>query len=470
MLSDIETMPAVFVELPQTQPVFFCFLLLFLVAVKNDPNSEVACADMRTEYLNIVNGHRVVPDFPASPSNTVRVFGDCIGCGFYAEDGLTFANQLQRLINEAGLSYGVRAPVSTIRHVGCLIERIKQMPPKEGDIVIFINGSRPIIHSHRYHYFDSLPNIFEHDLTATFGRPHAHGEVFLDYIHLNHRGQRMAAEYVFEEIVAKQKSRPPSSGTDNLRADSGAGGVPGKRTGEGSGGAMPESRPESAAYPYEGFSSDLADYLRSIREKSDLSDDPGGSDGPGGGKGAVVMNCNPFTLGHRHLIETAAKDVDRLYVFVVSEDRSEFSFGDRMEMVRLGVAHVKNAVVLPSGKLIISTVTFPGYFDSRNKPSANVDTANDLTIFAEHIAPALGISVRFIGHEPFSRVTAQYNRDMKEILPRYGIEVREIQRLTSDGTFISASEVRRLLRDGESDGVARLVPESTLRFLRGKKP
>ena len=40
---------------------------------------------------------------------------------------------------------------------------------------------------------------------------------------------------------------------------------------------------------------------------------------PGSGTvGAIVMNCNPFTMGHRYLIETAASQVDRLYVFVLS--------------------------------------------------------------------------------------------------------------------------------------------------------
>ena len=54
--------------------------------------------------------------------------------------------------------------------------------------------------------------------------------------------------------------------------------------------------------------------------------------------GAVVMNCNPFTLGHRYLIEQAAKECDRLLVFVLSEDRSYFKTADRMAMVKAGTA------------------------------------------------------------------------------------------------------------------------------------
>ena len=42
--------------------------------------------------------------------------------------------------------------------------------------------------------------------------------------------------------------------------------------------------------------------------------------------GCIVMNCNPFTSGHRYLIEYALKNVDYLFIFVVEEDQSVFLF------------------------------------------------------------------------------------------------------------------------------------------------
>lgn len=74
------------------------------------------------------------------------------------------------------------------------------------------------------------------------------------------------------------------------------------------------------------------------------------------------MNCNPFTLGHRYLIEEACSQVDILYVFVVEEDKSYFKFEDRIEMVRQGTKDLKQVQVLPSGKYIISKETFAQYF------------------------------------------------------------------------------------------------------------
>ena len=54
--------------------------------------------------------------------------------------------------------------------------------------------------------------------------------------------------------------------------------------------------------------------------------------------GAVIMNANPFTLGHRYLVEQAAASVDLLHVFVVSEDASLVPFSVRRQLVADGCA------------------------------------------------------------------------------------------------------------------------------------
>ena len=50
--------------------------------------------------------------------------------------------------------------------------------------------------------------------------------------------------------------------------------------------------------------------------------------------GAIVMNCNPFTLGHRYLVEYAASQVEHLYIFAIEEDKSIFPFVDRFELIK----------------------------------------------------------------------------------------------------------------------------------------
>ena len=186
---------------------------------------------------------------------------------------------------------------------------------------------------------------------------------------------------------------------------------------------------------------------------------------PGKKTGAVVMNCNPFTLGHRYLIEEACSQVDILYVFVVEEDKSYFKFEDRIEMVRQGTKDLKQVQVLPSGKYIISKETFAQYFKKEQIISQVDDMDYDLRIFGEVIAGMLGISCRFVGEEPFDMVTRKYNETMKRILPDYGIEVIEIARVLVEGEIVSATKVRRSIENKDIDGFKRLVPPSTARML-----
>ncbi len=173
--------------------------------------------------------------------------------------------------------------------------------------------------------------------------------------------------------------------------------------------------------------------------------------------GAVVCNCDPFTLGHRHLIEYASSHCDHLYVFAVAEKGSLFSPEERLDMIRRGTADLSNCHVLSSDLYLVSRATFPAYF-IKDKTRADLVKADlDIAFFAEHLAPALHITARFVGEEPYSPVTAAYNERMKELLPQHGIRLEEIPRY--DG--ISASRVRALIQAGEYEKTRELVPETT---------
>ena len=184
--------------------------------------------------------------------------------------------------------------------------------------------------------------------------------------------------------------------------------------------------------------------------------------------GSIVMNCNPFTLGHRYLVEYAAVRVNKLYIFVVEEDKSQFKFQDRFKLVQEGVKDLPNVEVLPSGKFIISQQTFSGYFNKAELQDVQVDSSKDVEIFATEIAPTLGITIRFAGEEPTDNVTRQYNETMKEILPRHDIEFCEIPRKTFGDEIISASTVRAALKLGDFDKIKNFVPPATLMYLRGR--
>ena len=178
-------------------------------------------------------------------------------------------------------------------------------------------------------------------------------------------------------------------------------------------------------------------------------------------RGVVVMNCNPFTLGHRYLIEQAAKQVKRLYVMVVREDCSLFAYTERKAMVEQGVADIKNVTVIDGSDYAISRATFPTYFLKRLDDAADTQMQLDLDLFRRHIAPALGATVRFVGTEPTDQLTRRYNQLMHEALK----DVREIDRLAKDGNAVSASRVRKAMEQGDMNTIRQLVPPTTLPYI-----
>ena len=186
----------------------------------------------------------------------------------------------------------------------------------------------------------------------------------------------------------------------------------------------------------------------------------------GGSKvGAAVMNCDPFTLGHQYLIETAAKECDRVYVFVLSEDKGRFSAADRMELVKRGTAHLPNVTVLPTGPYLISAATFPTYFLKDRDRAGQAKCLLDIEIFCKYFAPRFGITCRYVGTEPLSELTRQYNEALAESLPQRGIGLHQIDRLTKNGDPVSASAVRAALAAGDRSKMEILLPETTLNYL-----
>lgn len=184
--------------------------------------------------------------------------------------------------------------------------------------------------------------------------------------------------------------------------------------------------------------------------------------------GSIVMNCDPFTLGHLHLVQTAASECGHVYVFVLSEDRGCFSSEDRLEMARRAVSHLPNVTVYPTGPYLISSATFPTYFLKNRDSAGKIQCRLDIEIFLRYFIPRFQITRRYVGTEPLSALTAQYNDSLKQHLPRSGVEVREIPRITASGNPISASHVRAMLRMDAHVMFRDLLPQTTIDYLTEK--
>ncbi len=183
---------------------------------------------------------------------------------------------------------------------------------------------------------------------------------------------------------------------------------------------------------------------------------------PGEKLGCLVMNCNPFTLGHKYLISRASEENDRVMVFILEEELSEFPFSVRKMLAEQGTAEFGNVTVLPGGRYMISSLTFPAYF-SRDAVRTRQQAEMDAAIFEHYLVPTLGITDRYLGEEPFSQSTAVYNEVLSEQL--HSVDLHILPRLCRDGEAVSASRVRNLLRSGETEKAFQLLPPTTRDYL-----
>ncbi|WP_320129517.1 [citrate (pro-3S)-lyase] ligase [uncultured Sphaerochaeta sp.] len=184
--------------------------------------------------------------------------------------------------------------------------------------------------------------------------------------------------------------------------------------------------------------------------------------------GVIVVNCNPFTYGHRYLLEYAARQCSLLHVFVVSSDKSAFPSAVRLALVKEGTKDMINVLVHEASDYLVSSATFPAYFLKDKNKAGSVNCELDIAIFLRYIVPALKINRRFVGTEPLCNTTEAYNRQMEQMLGQQGIEFTEVARKQIGEVPISASLVRSLMAQGKFEELKALVPKSTYDFIRSE--
>ena len=185
--------------------------------------------------------------------------------------------------------------------------------------------------------------------------------------------------------------------------------------------------------------------------------------------GAIVINANPMTKGHLYLIETARKMTDLLHVFMVEEDGSTFPYEFRYKIVAEEVSKLDNVILHRGNDYIISKNTFPTYFYKDEKTVLKAYSELDTKIFGRYFVKTLNIKKRFVGSEDKDLVTKNYNDTMKKILPQYGVELLEIPRIESGGQVISASRVRKLLKERKFEEAYKYLPDATIEALKSEE-
>lgn len=391
--------------------------------------------DYQGDYLNIIDGKRVTCDNPAYYAQTVHVFGNCVARGHCVCDEETIESFLQSELNQVFakkyrvVNYGLQGCIGNLND----FHRMLYTPFREQDIIICIGK-----------YEEEILKIFKeenipcYELSNLFSGSHGFGRWFLDNTcHISPIANRAIAQCVLKDIKKCLEIRTGKQHNEFLISE------------------------EDADIDF----NEKDKIINYIDEMKKYCSRFKGWDY--GVIGAIVMNCNPFTNGHQYLIEQCALQVDTLLVFVVEEDKSFFPFRDRIRLVREGTKQYANVIILPSGKFMISSLTFPEYFSKNLLQEISVDASQDIRIFGRYIAPELRISIRFAGEEPIDQVTAAYNDSMRAILPEYGIQFIEVPRKCFENTVISASHVRKLMKNSEWDQIKKkIVPITTYRYLR----
>ncbi len=180
-------------------------------------------------------------------------------------------------------------------------------------------------------------------------------------------------------------------------------------------------------------------------------------------KNAVVLNANPFTLGHQHLIETAKEDGHHVLVFVVSEDISVFPFNIRFNLIDKTYKDDPNVSVLPTLHYLVSRVSFPRYFLKTDSAINQAHAMFDVLVFKDYYMPIFNIKTRFVGEEPYSKMTQVYNKTMQHMLKD---KLTIIPRKHMNDAPISASTVRAHLKAQKPlERLKPLLPQATYDYL-----
>lgn len=400
--------------------------------------------DYASKYVNVIEGQRIVCYQPENFKRTIHVYGRCGAFGYAVEDKNSLPSQIQLQLNNNGITdirvvnHGLWGGEDEYLEHNFLNDCVGY---KEGDIILFY--MKHIDKRLLRHWKEA--GVRYKEITREWHQyPEAKWCFYDKPGHMNHIGYQHVAEIIAADLIKQNFAGKPvderlyaTFNSENLKA------------------YLKKNNNSD-------FYKEISEYTSSILKDYPLTDETKTY-------GSIVMNCNPFTKGHRYLIEYAAKQVDRLYIFVVKEDKSFFKYEDRYEMVKQGTADLKNVVVVSSGKFIISSLTFPEYFMKDYVKEKNFDVSMDVETFCKYIAPPLQIKKRFAGEEPFDPITLNYNENMRRILPKYGMEFCEIPRLALDEKrVINATEVRRLLKERDFESIKEYVPETTVRLLQEK--
>ncbi|MBQ6223148.1 MAG: hypothetical protein IJJ44_11100 [Solobacterium sp.] len=365
---------------------------------------QMRLRDTKSRYVNVSAGKRITVDQPAEYERTIWFYGPCLVIGSYEGDEYTIESWLQKRINACG--YKVK-----VENCGCwggnmaTLSRMVSTPFRKGDVIVGLMEDLDI----------RFPGVQTMDLWETLEEYQVPAEWLLDTpYHVNHHVTRMYADKLFEVIFRN----------------------------------IGEAGREPVPYHF-----DFIDkfFIKKYFYGVDLTQYRTAA--------CIVANGNPFTAGHRYLVETAARETEHVYLLVLKENSSLFSFAERYAMAVEALRDLENVTVIPSGLFIGDVASFPAYYAKIYTPDTKELSRQHVRTYAS-VAVQLHVTHRYIGEEPNDPITNEINRACLEILPEYGIETVILTRKTDGGQPLTGSYIREIA-SGDEELLRRCVPETT---------
>lgn len=387
--------------------------------------------DFSDEGVNFTEGKRLTTEVPEKSTQTVHIFGPCVVQGLCVVDCQTIPSWLQRMLKEIG--YGSVCVINHgISYGKDLLNDLLYMmatPLAPNDIIVWVNG------------FSSKELTFISDMQIPMidGKSFAfglHNWYLNNPFHCNSVANKEMARVILHNIVEHIGHLPH---------------MPNEKY------SLIEREHIPLTYDNESLlkSKELDSYVNELSKHRRPNDTKN--------NGCVVVNANPCTNGHLHLIGEARKEVDFLYVFLVEQNTGPFKYLDRELMLKESIKDLDGVEVISGGSIFTTSKGYPGYF---NRSGRQTNPLLNHKIFAKRIAPALNISKRFFGEEPDDDVTRQLNVTALEYLPKHGVEVKIIDRLTFNEAPVSAKTVRKLYYNRQYESLEKLVPEFVFHYLK----
>lgn len=398
--------------------------------VRQSSQGYYKLCDLKSENCNIIEGIRHTKYQSKDVENIkkkIYILGPCTASGLFASDENTIASFLQKLINESKKEYhvvnlGVVGSRSTIYNDINSWHRLMDQKISDGDIVVHLGQASWI--------GAFAKNIKNYYVSSSYFNQNSMCNCFIlgDSAHFDWKGNKIFAEKIFETIFEDETILDDILLVNDLKYES-----------------------DISINELDRYFERIEPLCLQSTENMKI--------------GSIVMNGNPFTKGHKYLVEYALARVDYLYIFIVEEDLSDFTFEERYRMASLCFGNNKRVSIVPSGKFIISQETFSEYFSKNNLQDNVIVPVKDVEFFGKYIAPKLGISYRFVGQEPYDNVTKQYNDVLKSNLSKYDVKLIEIERLKVEDRFVSATFIRKNIYEGKVDNIKEHLPQEVYEYL-----